>query len=425
MNSQDKNKNTNQSEESHPEGSYSAALQGSDKARKELAKAKPAGVSGGSGLPVSHDVPVGEVEAGAGRGVKKTWARGRLKKTLAGTGRGRDFGAQPDDPATRNGDTGVPSGESRSAEGGGREGSTELPASQDSGTPRKKSGAQKRRERKLRSGEPGVSPRVGPEPGPQSTSGANRKRGRSTGSTPPELRQTQKRANSQADGLAKSGTVVVAIVSRGFPETLLEETQVRELDEAVMLHVMKQNADYVPQFEARRLVDGALHVTCRSELDSLWLQQNVEQLKPWDGADLAVKTLDQLPKRTKVMIYTKTGGNASEILKALGTFNKGLRAESWRILDFKKCDKQKDNSLLVSVTDKDVRELQRLEWRPRLGLGRVKCSALGGGGAPSGSKGGTVADQQQEQGSETSNMEVDNPVPENQSPKEVSDDRSP
>ena len=277
-------------------------------------------------------------------------------------------------------------------------------------TSKKKSGAQKRKKQRerLRLSGPGGNSRANSGPGSGPTSGESLKRPRSTGSTPPEQRQTQKRANNHADGPAKDA-MVVAIVGRDFPETLLGDTQVRALEEAMMLHVVKQNANYVPQFEARRLVDGALHVTCRSGADYWWLKNNVGHLKPWDGADLVVKTVDQLPKKTKVMVYTRTGQTARDILEALRTFNKGLSADSWRVLDFKKGDQQKENSLLVSVTDKDLRELRRLGMRPCYGLGRAKCHVVGGGGAGSGSKEGTAL-QQPKRGPETSNMEVDNPA---------------
>ena len=386
----------------------------------------------------THDVP-SEMIKGKSVTVKKTvWARGRHKKTSTrgpATGRGRGLGtsegtgvlspAQSDDgivgAVRESGEFKDPlppaAGSGTSTEGtvsaGGERGENPpiSPGSWETVTPRKKkSGAQKRRQqRERRSGGPGGNSRDSSGLGLSSSSGEGLKRYRSAGSTPPELRQTQKRANNRADGSANDAMVVLAIVCRDFPETLLEETQVRALDEAVVLHVMKQNNTYVPQFEARRLVDGALHVTCRSMADNQWLQDNVAHLKPWDGADLVVKTPDQLPKRTRVMMYTKTGGSALEILKVLGTFNQGLRTESWRVLDFKSGDLRKDNTLLVSVTERDLRELRRLDMRPCLGLGRVKCHVLGGGGSGSGSK-GVTASQQPEQGSETSNMEVDNPA---------------
>ena len=235
---------------------------------------------------------------------------------------GEDLGT---DPPARTIDSVPPSPEAESHGGAGT--SPQVSQTITAGEKRK-SGAQERKKRKLnQSGDDQWSGRA-LEMDPSSDRG--NKCFRSVGSTPPDLRQTLKKANNLPKGGAMEG-MVVAMAARDYPETLLDGLQVRALDQAV-LRVMELNG-YVPQFEARRLVEGALRVTYQSERDRLWLQENVGHLRPWDGADLVVKTLDQLPKRTKVRVFVKTTGNAPETIKALGTFNKGLRTGSWRVLE--------------------------------------------------------------------------------------------
>ena len=143
----------------------------------------------------------------------------------------------------------------------------QVPPTDKEGLPgKRKSGAQRRREKKLRESAE-LNIQGGKAPAADSTSPKSRKRGRLVGSTPPELRQAQKRANRRPEEHASEKKVVVAITSRDYPTTLLEDSQVRALDEEVMLRVGRQGQGYVPQFEGRRLGDGALHVTCRSEAD--------------------------------------------------------------------------------------------------------------------------------------------------------------
>lgn len=206
------------------------------------------------------------------------------------------------------------------------------------------------------------------------------KRTRTTGSTPPSQRQVSKRANNVADGNANEEKVVVAVAPKQYPDTLLDVSQVKAIDREVMRLVMLQDPGFVPQFDGHRLVEGALHVTCQSSADRRWLEKNAVNLKPFEGADLVVKSLDQLPKRVKVKVFTKVGQNGPEILKALGAFNTGLRVESWRILDYKLDEDRDDSMVVVSIPEKEVRELQRLELRPRVGLGRAKCLVLARGG---------------------------------------------
>lgn len=107
------------------------------------------------------------------------------------------------------------------------------------------------------------------------------KRQRSSGDTPPSQRQVQKRVNNLADGSASDGsTVVVAVTTRLHPELSLDEEQARAIDQAVVTRVINQDPGFVPHFDGSRLVDGALHVTCRGQMDRQWLTDNVGHLKP-------------------------------------------------------------------------------------------------------------------------------------------------
>ena len=123
-----------------------------------------------------------------------------------------------------------------------------------------------------------------------------------------------------------------------------------------------------------------------------------------------VKSLDQLPKRVKAWVFVKTTGSAPETMKVLGTFNKGLRTSSWRLLQFRQGAGEGDSSLLVSFPETELRELQALDMHPRLGLGRAKCVVLAGGARGAGERSKTGGEGE-EQGPETSNMEIDNPGP--------------
>ena len=102
--------------------------------------------------------------------------------------------------------------------------------------------------------------------------------------------------------------------------------------------------------------------------------------------------------------------SASEIIKGLGTFNKGLSTDSWRLLEYRKYARQGDSSLLVSITEKEFRELQQLGMRPRLGLGCVKFQVVGGGAGGAGPGHAAKEEHLQKRGPETSNMGVDDPV---------------
>lgn len=409
-----------ESQKSGSEGSSTAALQSQqNKQVPILNDGNFPGLNGKMDLSSSQDVPV---QLPDGRSKRELWyTRGR--KASGGASRGRGRGKSPlttpkqSSKMTSSMVDGTPKVTPSTP---GRE-SVETSAKtnhQSDTMAKKKSGAQRRKERRQRTGT-GQSEELQTGSGttPQHTAGL--KRTRSAGNTPPESRQAQKRANNRTGGATAVQRIVVAIVGRGYPEVSLDESRVIALEEAVMRRVMEQSGGHVPQFEARRLIDGAIHVTCRSELDRTWLQQNVSYLKPWDGADLVTKSLDQLAKRTKVRIYTKVGGSVHDILKALGTFNKELRVDSWRLLEHKKSAEQGETILLVSVNEKELRELQKLDMRPCLGLGRAKCHVLGGGGGAGGSKEGTGEEEEGPQGPEIPVSGNDNPGAEKETAMEV------
>ena len=138
------------------------------------------------------------------------------------------------------------------------------------------------------------------------------------------------------------------------------------------------------RFNETYLSRGALKVVCRDQQTAVWLRENVEILREWEGAKL--QTVEQrLPKMRKSdgVDPWPAGGNG-EILVRLARLNPGLTTARWTVHERQEGDGEKDTQLVLSIDEGAVPVLEGLGMRPYFGMGRGTFKLLGAKSAKTG-----------------------------------------
>lgn len=323
----------------------------------------------------------------------KTWVRGRKPRIplnnrpvdpkstgSRGGGRGYVISDMPPTPPcgerTRTAHTSPIAGNTGSSEPGSSNGSGEAGVGHPY-LPRKAfrrlSGAEQRKRKNLRM--QGAEPHTSPSNTQATLPVGEGKRIRSEGSTPEEIRVTHpvKRVKALSYSRAVATDLKIAVVPEGFPGTCINKNQAKLIEEAVLELIKKQAASESPRFVDNWVSHGALVVQGETGKDIEWMRTQVGNLTPWKGAKLRVMRPEDLPKRVKILIYTKAGKTAQEILAVLGKQNCNLNTKGWTILEFRPVAGKSESSTLVSMSATEAEALSRVEYSPHYGLGRARC----------------------------------------------------
>lgn len=213
------------------------------------------------------------------------------------------------------------------------------------------------------------------------TGPVGRKRARNSDSTPtpPEARQTKKRAHGRPPGRTfaqVTAGVKVAIVPRTYPQGRLSQDQETQVNDAIARRIVDQEERaYVPQFLDSKLSRGALVVTCEGLVDREWLE-NVLKNPQWTGG-MALKAIptDELVVHRRCIIYATSGLDGQGMIKALGRQNATLDVGVWHLVHHVKDAGHGQSSVMVELPMQEWEALERLRG-PMLGLRRAKCVLL-------------------------------------------------
>uniref|UniRef100_T1HYW1 DUF4780 domain-containing protein n=1 Tax=Rhodnius prolixus TaxID=13249 RepID=T1HYW1_RHOPR len=296
-------------------------------------------------------------------------------------------------------------------------------------TPRKPSGAQRRKLAKLKVAEAGKewipgkdwrergkgqkTSRVVNQPGGQgiipstSSDGAGiGKEARVVSSLPPETSQTPKRPRSEVSTPSSaSGKAVaqgskrvklpeegptgsfrdalcaqkMAIVLDSYPNDFLSEEQADLLQQKLVEEICSEKCtgSIGPRFRSCFLSKGALILACEGEDARLWLERVVPELRLGEGAKLRVGPARDIVRAAKVAMWVPgalKNTTPSVILDKLLVQNEGLDIAEWRLLNRK--IEPKGQTLVFEISEQALSRLKGTNFEVFLGLEVVRLRVV-------------------------------------------------
>lgn len=198
---------------------------------------------------------------------------------------------------------------------------------------------------------------------------STRKRVRSDGSTPPEVKRPSKwAAGIDADGTPRKAattrpakpappmqtvhkpqqqekaapsykdavsTTKIGVIPPDFPKTRWSDEQLRAIQQAVLGKIVELRKGVIkPSFSSCTFKPGWLVFVCRDNDTVEWLGTHVPTLKPWNDAELKVVAEDDVPKARIVVGYFPEQAETSNemILGLLEGQNTDLSVGYWKVL---------------------------------------------------------------------------------------------
>ncbi|KAL1447091.1 hypothetical protein WDU94_000568, partial [Cyamophila willieti] len=268
--------------------------------------------------------------------------------------------------------------------------------------PKKKSGAQRRREGIQRAKERGEPIRYynlnrrGRTEGNVSTP---QKRQRSEGNSPktPENKTSKKVKQQGASSSSGSNTtepaaytysqamtqLKMAIVLESYPEEKLSDVMLKSIKTSVTKEIFKANPGELPRFTNYHGEKGILYITCADEASRDWLLAKVRgDLKDCVGAPLRIGPSKEIVKSTKMTTWV-----SAELIELLGEKDHkgiitliGLQNPTLPTEDMTVITSHSDTSgttLVLFVGELGLKELRRMGFKAHLGLTQLTFKLIG------------------------------------------------
>ncbi|XP_073981647.1 uncharacterized protein [Rhodnius prolixus] len=167
----------------------------------------------------------------------------------------------------------------------------------------------------------------------------------------------------------------MAIVLDSYPNDLLVEEQADLLQQKLVEQISSEKftGGIRPQFRSCYLSRGALIIVCESEMARLWLGKVVPELRLWKGAKLKVGPAKDVLTTAKVTMWVSgvlKNASPSAILEKLRVQNEGLETAGWRVINRKV--ESKGQTLVFTLPEQTLSWLKRSNFEVFLGLEVVK-----------------------------------------------------
>lgn len=160
-----------------------------------------------------------------------------------------------------------------------------------------------------------------------------------------------------------------------FPNEKLSEDDVLELQRRIVDEILEAEDPTRLQFRESYNKGGALVLICENEDCRAWLMQTVPKLKVRGKRLFSVDYKDL--QSTRVVLtppdhLAEIGVN--EIMELVGTQNRDIKIDKWRVVNVKKEKGYRTITLLID--EHSATSLKNMHWKISLGLGKVKLEDI-------------------------------------------------
>jgi hypothetical protein len=169
----------------------------------------------------------------------------------------------------------------------------------------------------------------------------------------------------------------VAVVCENYLESQISKENFTDIQRAIGRLV----DEFPEEGFTSRLVDSywakeAATVVCQDELNKDWLDARIRTLVGWEGSRLKIMGLDALSIYKRVVAwFTGHEEGAERYLLRFRRLNQGLDTRHWRV--YERREESSGVRLVLSIDAASVTVLERLRWRPFIGVGQATFSLLG------------------------------------------------
>jgi len=218
----------------------------------------------------------------------------------------------------------------------------------------------------------------------QPSTAEGNKRLRSEEGTPEQKAKKSRALEHQPTYGDIAGNIRVGIIHSEHPNVGLSNEQLEQLQLSVLdaVHEITAGGPQV-RFQGCSHRPGWLQINCADATSSQWLEQATKTLQPWEGATLKFVQGKDLPKPHICVAYLPddaagTRLQPEKVLSRLKIMNHGLNTQEWVILH--RVESGPGQTWTFSVDEMSMSTLQKLEFRPFFGFGRVTFRPKSRGG---------------------------------------------
>lgn len=176
---------------------------------------------------------------------------------------------------------------------------------------------------------------------------------------------------------AADNKIRVAIVHRNREEEFTREQEALVSEGAGDLILNIPKGQFRPGFDECFIQKGVLRMTCSNKESEKWLREIVPTLRKWQGCDLEVVGLDELPKYVKVKAVIPENGAVSteRLLQQLENQTPRLHTKKWIVHD---SIREKDRyRLIMSVDEDSVKVLREMGMTAHVGIRKATFTVRG------------------------------------------------
>ncbi|EFN70505.1 hypothetical protein EAG_05614 [Camponotus floridanus] len=182
---------------------------------------------------------------------------------------------------------------------------------------------------------------------------------------------------SDQESYAPKGFVTLALTLEGYPDKRLGVGECSIIRKLIRERILELSEDTkAPTFSGSWERDGALVFTCVDEQSGDWLKNLSSDLKLGENS-LCVLSVDELPKRHRVMVHVEESDvSAEEALKLLGKQNTGLATNDWIVIKESESRDATNTHFACLIRDPSLETLKACNFKPFCGLGQATVRLL-------------------------------------------------
>ncbi|XP_071578123.1 uncharacterized protein [Temnothorax nylanderi] len=151
-----------------------------------------------------------------------------------------------------------------------------------------------------------------------------------------------------------------------------------EVESRILLAIAELDSDGCEEvnFDGAGWQKGVKVVGCSNRKSRDFLTQVIGSCgKLWQGAQLEVIQMSQLPLRKKISLWIPPPVPEGDdtVVKILGKQNKGLKTQSWRIISSAKSQNGKEKDFVLTIDGESMESLRKSKGSIKFGLGTLKA----------------------------------------------------
>ncbi|XP_077280435.1 uncharacterized protein LOC143907492 [Temnothorax americanus] len=170
----------------------------------------------------------------------------------------------------------------------------------------------------------------------------------------------------------------IAIIDRSDPDGKMTAERWMEVESRILLAIAELDSDGCEEvdFDGAGWEKGVKVVGCSNRKSRDFLTQVIDGCgELWQGAQLEVIQMSQLPLRKKISLWIPPPVSEGDdtVVKILGKQNRGLKTQSWRIISSAKSQNGKRKDFVFTINGESLESLRKSKGSIKFGSDTLKA----------------------------------------------------